>query len=357
MPNLDALVRLVALCAACAALSLPCHAAEEPFDDAVIAEIRYPDWFAETFLELPDDAAVAADEGKQGLFLFFSTEGCSYCHRFIAESLGDPSIAQRLQANFVSIGLEIFSDAELVDFDGDAMRVKELAQQQGVQFAPSLLFFDSGGRRLLRLTGYYGPERFARVLDYLIEGHHDRLSLREYLASGGEQVRAAEALRPDPLFADPPYALDRSRLAAERPLLVLFEGGACEACEQFHERVLGDDGIRRRLRDFDVVRLDAADHETPVLRPDGGRTTPADWYDALGFTRLPALAFFNEDGRLVLHTDALVLSSRMHNSIGFVTDRAYERGWSYQRYARSQALQRARSGATESTGSEAQGGR
>jgi len=42
----------------------------------------------------------------------------------------------------------------------------------------------------------------------------------------------------------------------------------------------------------------------------------------------------------VLSTDALVRSSRMHNSIGFVMDRAYENGWNYQRYLRSQALKR-----------------
>lgn len=46
-------------------------------------------------------------------------------------------------------------------------------------------------------------------------------------------------------------------------------------------------------------------------------------------------------GEPVLSTDALVLQSRMNNSIGFVTDRAYDQGWNYQRYARSRALEKA----------------
>jgi thioredoxin-related protein len=136
-------------------------------------------------------------------------------------------------------------------------------------------------------------------------------------------------------------------MPAERPLLVLFEGTDCERCPRFRDEVLGDDAIRARLACFDIVRLDAADTETPVLTPTGMRTSPGDWYTKLGFTQLPALVFFAEDGRQVLATDALVLEGRMHNSIGFVTERAYEQGWTYQRYARSQALERAR--ATDSS--------
>jgi thioredoxin-related protein len=312
------------------------------FDDGEIYQLHYPDWFKESFLDLRDDAEAAADEGKLGLFLFFTTQGCSYCHLFLTKSLGDPAIAARVRDHFDAIGLEIFSDAELTDFDGDATRVKTFAVDQGVEFAPTLLFYDTGGDRLLRLTGYYEPERFSQVLDYLIEGRYKEMSLGDYLAAGA--APAGGGLLDDPLFAAPPYALDRSRMAAERPLLVLFEGAGCTRCERFHNEVLGDESIRARLDDFDVVRLDAADAETPVLMPGGGRTTPQAWYQALGFTELPALVFFSEDGRRVLSTDALVLTHRMHNSIGFVTERAYEKGWTYQRYARSQALKRLQAG-------------
>jgi hypothetical protein len=96
---------------------------------------------------------------------------------------------------------------------------------------------------------------------------------------------------------------------------------------------------------MEVVRLDATDADTPVLTPEGRRTTPAAWYADLGFTDLPALAFFSEDGRNVLQSDALVLASRMTNSLGFLRERAYERGWTYQRYARSQSMARGATGA------------
>lgn len=313
------------------------------FDDGAIYTLHYPDWFKQSFLSMPDDAAEAAAHGKMGLFLFFTTQGCSYCHLFIEQSLGDPTLAARLREHFDSIGLEIFSDAEMTDFAGEETRVKTFALEQGVEFAPTLLFVDTVGRPLLRLTGYYGPERFAQVLAYLTTTEGEGRSWREYLA----EQRAADSavsrarLRTDPLFAAPPFVLDRSQIAGERPLLVLFEGSDCPRCERFHDEVLADAAIRHRLRAFDVVRLDALDAQTPVLTPSGERTRPAQWYQRLGFTQLPALVFFDEAGQRVLATDALVLQSRMQNSLGFVAERAYARGWNYQRYARSQALKKA----------------
>jgi thioredoxin-related protein len=335
-----------------AGAALPEEAATEAFDDGAIYQIQYPDWFKQSFLTLSEDAEMAADAGKQGLFLFFTTQGCSYCYLFIEKVLSDPALSARLREHFDSIGLEIFSDAELTDFAGDETRVKTFAVDQGVEFAPTLLFVDTHGTPLLRLTGYYGPERFSQVLDYLTTDAGADRSWPEYLASvrddgdgaddgSGDGSGATASLPADPLFAEPPYMLDRSRFAGERPLMVLFEGVDCARCEQFHQQVLGDESIRERLDAFDVVRLDAADTRTPVLTPAGEQTSPADWYQSLRFTQLPALAFFNEDGERVQETDALVLQSRMNNLIGFVTDRAYERGWNYQRYARSQALEKA----------------
>ncbi|MGB5736371.1 MAG: thioredoxin fold domain-containing protein [Thiohalocapsa sp.] len=314
----------------------------DAFDDGAIYQVHHPDWFKESFLNLRDDADEAREAGKQGLFVFFSTEGCSYCHLFIETSLSDPAISERLRAHFDSIGLEIFSDAELTDFAGEPTRVKAFALDQGVQFAPTLFFFDNDGKRLLRLTGYYEPERFSAVLDYLIDGHYRQQGLRAFLARRSPQQ--ADALPTDALFAEPPYALDRSRIAAERPLLVLFDGAGCDRCARFHNEVLADVPTRERLADFDLVRLDAGDAVTPVLTPAGQRTHPKTWYAELGFTELPALVFFNESGQQVLATDALILKSRMNNAIGFVTERAYEQGWNYQRYARTQGLKKAAAG-------------
>ena len=316
----------------------------DDFDDGAIYQVNYPAWFKDSFLNSTRRCRRGTGGRQTGAVCFLQHAGLLLRHLFIETSLGDPEISDRLRAHFDSIGLEIFSDAELTDFAGEQTRVKTFALDQGVQFAPTILFFDSDGNRLLRLTGYYEPERFSQAV-----GLPDRWPPSATGPAGipcrAGRARAGRGLTDDALFAEPPYALDRSRMPAQRPLLVLFEGAQCARCARFHGDVLGDTQIRERLAGFDVVRLDAGDAGTPVLTPAGERTNSKSWYAELGFTELPALVLFNESGEQVLATDALVLKSRMNNVIGFVTDRAYEQGWNYQRYARSQALKKAAAGA------------
>ncbi len=62
-------------------------AAVDDFDDGAIYQVHYPAWFKDSFLNLGEDADEAREAGKQGLFVFFTTQGCSYCHLFIETSL------------------------------------------------------------------------------------------------------------------------------------------------------------------------------------------------------------------------------------------------------------------------------
>jgi thioredoxin-related protein len=331
-------VVLVSAVLLCLGPALP---SAEEFDDSAVRHITYPDWFNDGFLDLREDLGAAVSEGKLGLMVLFTTEGCSYCDRFIRRSLGAPALAAKVQANFAAIGLEIFDDAEMTSPRGAVLPVKRFAEEEGAEFSPTLLFYGEGGERLLRVVGYQSPERFAIVLDYLLGGHHRSVSLRDFV---GQRMRpapsAAAALPADPLFAPPPYLLDRSRVPAERPLLVIFESPGCADCAAFHARVLALDEIRTELKKFEVVRLDGRDGATPVVMPDGGKATPARWFADTGFTREPGLLFFDERGREILRTDALVQRQRMLNSLHFVLERAYEKGWTYQRFARSKGAER-----------------
>ena len=337
---------LVALLLGCMLPCLSGSCAALSFDDSEIKHISYPDWFAEhPFSDLADELSSAQSGGKQGLMVLFTTEGCSYCDRFIRESLGELELASLVQQHFASVGMEIFDDTEMTDPRGVPMTVRQFADREGADFSPTLLFYSHDGERILRVAGYQSPARFRLILAYLTGEHFRTESLGDYFARHAEAEKQPAAhssagLRPDPLFGKPPYALDRSRFRASQPLLVIFEQTDCPECEDFHTAVLAAREVREVLKRFEIVRLDAADTKTPVIAPDGSRVTPALWFMQAAFTRAPALAFFDEQGSLVLKTDALVLRQRMMNSLFYVLERAYEKGWSYQRFARSRAIER-----------------
>jgi thioredoxin-related protein len=333
------------------ALPGPCQA--EVFDDSEIRHIAYPNWFEDLpFLDLAETLAEATAEGKRGLMVLFTTEGCSYCDRLIRVSLGDPHIAGLLQQHYAMVGLEIFDDRELTDPQGSPTSVARFAEREGVEFSPTLLVYGPDGARQHALVGYQSPQRLARVLEYLTADTAAQGSLRAHLMDDSltepSMRQSGPLLQPDPLFMAPPFMLDRTRLAAEQPLLVLFEAEGSDSCREFREQVLADPGVRERLGRFDVARLDMLDANTPILAPDGGRTTPAEWYARIGFSRVPALLLFDAEGDQALQTDTLVLRQRMVNALDFVLEGAHRKGWTYQRFARSKGIQRLRNAAATS---------
>lgn len=318
-------------------------ALSETFDDSEVRHVGYPDWFVKNpFYDLSEDLGNAVSQNKIGLMVLFTTEGCSYCDIFIKKSLGDAELAAKTQAGFDTVGLEIFDDAEMISPAGVAMPIKEFAKSEGVEFSPTLLFYDGDGKRILRLTGYLSPVRYKAVLDYLQKGHYQKSSLRQYFKDQAAPSASSryEELKNDPLFSQPPYALDRTRFSSGQPLLIIFEEPGCEACFDFHNEVLSQPEVRKLLRHFEVVRLNIDDMKTPILAPDGSKTTPSDWYEKTDFTRVPGFLFINEKGRQVLETDTLVLRQRLMNSLYYVIERAYEKDWTYQRFARSKAIER-----------------
>ena len=177
-------------------------------------------------------------------------------------------------------------------------------------------------------------------MDYVADDHYQSQSLRDFLVTKlpkQQVINTYNKLKADNLFEEPPYALDRSHFAANYPLLVLFEKPGCTECESFHQDVMTLKDVRGTLKHFQVVRLNAIDNKTPVLAPDGKRTTPSQWYEQAEFTQLPAFLFFNEAGKQVLKTDAFVRHHRVMNSLNYVLTKAYDKDWTYQQFVRSKS--------------------
>jgi thioredoxin-related protein len=314
----------------------------------------HPEWMVPGLIDLESDLETVRDEGMTGVMVLYTTAGCSYCARFEKLSLKDPTLQAKLRQHFVPIGLEIFDDVIMTGPDGEDRSIKEFAEEHGAGMAPTLLFFDANGERVLRAVGYQTPERFDMIMDYLIEGANQTLTFRDYaLQRLQRDQQSYPELRADPAFMTPPFALARQPIAAERPLLVLFERTGCSACARFHDQVLADEDVRAVLEQFDVVRLDADDDKTPVLAPDGRKTTPAAWFADAGFSRLPAILYVDEQGQPVFQNDAVTERNRFLNMSNLVLEKKYLEGWSYQRYARSKAIARNRAAAAAASADNA----
>lgn len=311
-------------------------AAPADFNDSDRASVVHPAWFKDSFLDLADDLKQARQAGKTGLLVFFSTKTCSYCQRFLDTTFAAPDIIARVRKRFDVIGLEILSDAEVIDVKGRSQRAKDFAVQEKARLTPTLVFYGEGGQQLAHLVGGMPAERFRLVLDYLEEHAYQKQTLRDFLMTrtSPPALPGSGDIRRSDLFTAPPHLLDR-RAPGGRPLLVLFEQPECADCVRLHESVLSDAALRERLRQFQAVQLNMADRRNVVLTPDGRKLSPGAWADQLGLIHAPALLFFDEKGNEVLRIDSEVWRYRLDGALQYVLEKGYVEHPQFQRWRRA----------------------
>lgn len=273
--------------------------------------VAYPDWFLSGRLDIRADLEAAIAAGKRGLMVYFGQDHCVHCERFRRVNLADPDILAYLRRHFDLAPIDIQGRAAVRMLDGERLDEYTWARREQTDFAPSLLFYDAEGRLALRLRGYYPIYQFRAALEYVADGHYQHESFDDYLARGDERlVFDSEDLNDQPFFSPPPHVLDR-RIPSTRPLAVFLERGDCHACDVLHGRVLRVPEIRRRFEALDAIQLDRRS-DTPVITPDGERTTAHAWADALGIRHAPAILFFDERGRELRRLDSVADFYRLH---------------------------------------------
>ena len=123
-----------------------------------------PDWFAESFLDVREDVAEAAKQGKR-LMLYFWLEGCPYCERMEKVTFRDPQIVARLRREFVAVAINVRGDREVTWTDGARLTEKTLTQKLAIRGTPTLVLFDEKGAVAARTTGYLDPAQLGATLD------------------------------------------------------------------------------------------------------------------------------------------------------------------------------------------------
>ncbi|MCG6861670.1 MAG: thioredoxin fold domain-containing protein [Chromatiaceae bacterium] len=301
------------------------------FDDRPLSEpLEHPDWFKRSFLDLPHDLEEAVAAGKQGIMVYFGQRRCAYCYKLIEVNFGLADIVEYTRRHFDLIPVDIWGVDELTAMDGAVRTERDFALAKNTTFTPSILFYDRDGQEALRLRGFYPPYQFRAALEYVADGHYKRESFRDYLARGdGRMVFEPEDLNEEDFFTQPPFNLDRSRLAGKRPLAVFFEQGDCHACDVLHGEALREMAIYRDFEQLDNVQLDMWS-DTKIITPAGERTTARKWAEDLGLFYAPSILFFDEKGEEILRVDSVVRFFRLRSVLNYLMSKAYLTEPSYQ---------------------------
>jgi thioredoxin-related protein len=293
------------------------------FDDAVLDEpLEHPEWFKESFMDLQDDLQEALENDKR-LVVYFGQRRCAYCKALMEVNFGLEDIVAYTRRHFDIVAVDIWSVEELTDTRGQALSQREFAVREGTNFTPSLIFYDERGHIVLRLRGYYPPYKFRAALEYVSDHHYRGESFADYLARADPTMSFEPGgLNEQDYFQPPPYAFDRTRFAAQRPLAVFFEQGNCHACDVLHTQPLQEPNIQEMMWDLDVAQLNMW-ADTPVLTPGGRRTTAQAWARELGLFYAPTVIFFDEGGHEIIRVGSVVRLYRLRNVLDYVLSRGY----------------------------------
>lgn len=290
-----------------------------------------PDWFKRSFLDMPEDVAEAARNGKR-LLLYFGQDGCPYCAALFNTNFSQAHIVDYTRKHFDAVEFNIWGDREVTDFAGRRLPEKEFAAQLKVLFTPTILLIGEKGETVLRINGYYPPHQFLAALQYAAEKQEAKMTFREYLAKQSPPP-AKGTLHPESFFVGPPY--DLSKVSAAKPVAVFFEQKDCAGCDRMHAEMLSDPETRKQLDCFHAIQLDRWS-DTPVVTPAGRATTARQWADELNIVYLPNVVLFDA-GKEAIRIEAFMKGFHVQSTLDYVASGAYKKQPELQRFIRERA--------------------
>ena len=297
-----------------------------------------PDWFKESFLDIREDVAEATAADKR-LALYFYQDGCPYCAKLLQEGLGDKTIGTLARQRFDWVPINIWGDRELTGFSGEPTTEKRFAADLKVQFTPTLLLLDEGGKVILRINGYFPPHKLAAALAYVAERREQMGETYADYFAASNPAQAKGKLHEEPGFLKHPLRLAENRDLSMRPLVVMFEQPTCKDCDELHEVTLRREPLAYSLSAFDAAIVNTYSTE-PVQTPDGREIPSRDWAAELRIEYTPSLVFFDAAGQEVFRTEGYLKSFHIHGALDYVATGAYIRQPNFQRFlsARREAL-------------------
>ena len=145
-------------------------------------------WFLDTFLELGDDLAAAADNGRH-LMILYEQNGCPYCRELHEVNFARSELSDYIKAHYDVIQLDMFGAREVLDFDGQALEERDLAAKWGVNFTPTTILMHNSNAgavsvsaaQSFRMPGYLKPFHYLSSLEFVAERKFEEQTFQRYL--------------------------------------------------------------------------------------------------------------------------------------------------------------------------------
>lgn len=290
---------------------------------------EHPAWFKVSFLDLFEDIEDAANNNRR-LMVYYFQDGCPYCKILLEENFSQREIAEKTQKYFDVVAINLWGDREVTVGDKHYTE-KQFAEALKVQYTPTILFFDENNKIVFRANGYYPPEKFSALLDYIGNKQESSISYQDYMEKVNPQPATGR------LHDDINSVLSIDDLSkTDKPLLVMFEQKKCTPCDELHLDIAKRKESVELLSRFNVAVLDMWSDRV-ITTPSGNKMKIRDWAKKLDVKYAPSLLFFDESGEEVFRSDAYLKAFHTQTVMDYVASGAYKTQTNFQRYVDQRA--------------------
>ena len=109
------------------------------------------------------------ETSQRPLLVFFEQGSCAECDELHKDILPRSEIAHAL-TNLDFAQVDLWSHDIIQTPDGRELKVRDWAHDLGIQYAPSLVFFDHEGNEVFRTEGYLRTFHVHGAIDYVVTG-------------------------------------------------------------------------------------------------------------------------------------------------------------------------------------------
>lgn len=142
------------------------------------------------FLDQTDLREIISTSNKP-LVVYFESPSCAECETMHRRILGD-SATRKLVLQAENVQLNPASDEPLITPAGKQTSARQWAQDLGIDYTPSLVFFDQQGDEVMRIGAFMKTFHFQSVYAYVLDqAYLDEPEFQRYISARAEQIREA----------------------------------------------------------------------------------------------------------------------------------------------------------------------
>jgi thioredoxin-related protein len=137
----------------------------------------------------PYDLRAEARGNKKPMLVFFEQQQCAACDELHQDILRRDGSAELL-GQFDVLVLDMWSDTPVTTPSGEKTTTREWARSLEVNYAPSMVFFNTAGEVVFRTGGYLKAFHVQSVMDYVASGaYREQPELQRYIDDRAHHLR------------------------------------------------------------------------------------------------------------------------------------------------------------------------